>query len=298
MKKMLITGATGNIGKEVVNSLLNSEETELQVVAAVRNVEKAAGQFPNDERLTFTRFDFENEQTFDTAFRGTDVFFLLRPPHLSDVKKYFHPLLQSARKNGVEQIVFLSVQGADKSKVIPHNKIERLIQSMQFRYIFVRPSYFMQNLTTSLRAEIVTQNSITLPAARAVFNWVDAQNVGEAAARLMLNFAEQEHKAFDITGSENKHFGEVAEILSAVTGKPVHYRSLNPLSFFFKKKKEGVPGNFALVMTLLHFLPRIQDEPEISTNYRKLTGKKPTTVKEFIEREKELFIQEDRPASS
>ena len=298
MKKMLITGATGNIGKEVVLSLLASEETEVRVIAAVRNVEKAAGQFPDDKRLGFTPFDFENEQTFDTAFHGIDMLFLLRPPHLADVKKYFHPLLQSARTNGVGQVVFLSVQGADKSSVIPHNKIERLIRSMPFRYIFVRPSYFMQNLTTTLRAEIVNQQSITLPAARAVFNWVDAQNVGEAAARLMLNFTEQENKAFDITGPENKHFGEVAEMIAAVTGKPVIYRSVNPIRFFFRKKREGVPGNFALVMTLLHFLPRVQDEPEISANYRKLTGKKPTSVKEFIAREKALFIQEGRQAGT
>jgi hypothetical protein len=52
--------------------------------------------------------------------KNIDVLFLLRPPHISEVETYFNPLLQSAKENNIKKIVFLSVQGAEKSKIIPH----------------------------------------------------------------------------------------------------------------------------------------------------------------------------------
>jgi len=286
MKRILITGATGNIGHEVVHYLseLNSDS---EILAAVRNVEKAKVTFKNYPDLLFCHFDFENQSTYARAFKKVDILFLLRPPHISDVDKVFRPLLNSAKKIGINKILFLSVQGAEKSKVIPHNKIERLIQELEFKFIFVRPSYFMQNLTTTLLPEILKNQRITLPSGKAKFNWIDVKNIGEAIALLILNFDKYKNDAFEITGTENKNFGDVVDLMTDITGKRVKFNSINPISFYIRKKKEGMNRGFATVMTILHFLPRLQAEPKISGNYQKLTGKKPTTLKQFIQREKE-----------
>lgn len=211
----------------------------------------------------------------------------MRPPHISDVEKVFRPLLNSAKENEINKVVFLSVQGAEKSKVIPHNKIERLIQELCFEYIFVRPSYFMQNLTTTLLPEILEKRSITLPSGKAQFNWIDVKNIGEATANLALKFDSFQNQALEITGTENKNFSEVTLLISNTLGIKIQFIGINPISFYFRKTKEGVQSGFAIVMTILHFLPRLQAEPKISDNYLKLTGKTPTTLKEFIEREKE-----------
>jgi len=176
MKRILVTGATGNIGLEVIH-YLNELNFDSEILAAVRNIEKAKKTFKNYPGLLFRPFDFENESTYSVAFDQIDILFLLRPPHISDVEKVFRPLLNSAREKGVNKIVFLSVQGAEKSKVIPHNKIERLIQELNFLYIFVRPSYFMQNLITTLLPEILAKKSITLPSGNAKFNWIDVKTL-------------------------------------------------------------------------------------------------------------------------
>jgi len=286
MKRILITGATGNIGFEVVH-YLNELNSDTEIFVAVRSVEKAKKSFNNYPDLLYRQFDFENERTYSKAFDQIDILFLLRPPHISNVEEVFRPLLSSAKKNGINKIVFLSVQGAEKSKVIPHNKIERLIQQLRFNYIFVRPSYFMQNLTTTLLPEIINKKSITLPSGRAKFNWIDVKNIGEATANLILKFDKYRNQAFEITGTENKNFKDVARLISKISGEKIRFISLNPISFYLRKKKEGVQSGFAIVMTILHFLPRLQAEPKISHNYQKLTGKAPTTLQEFIEREKD-----------
>ena len=286
MKRILITGATGNIGTEVVHSLieLNSDS---EIIVAVRNIKKARKKFTDSPKLLFRQFDFDKSDTFSATFNQIDVLFLLRPPHISEVDKFFRPLLNSAKENGINKIVFLSVQGAEKSKVIPHNRIEHLIQELKFNYIFVRPSYFMQNLTTTLLPEIVNSRTITLPSGNAKFNWIDVKNIGEASARLILDFEKYQNQAYEITGIESKNFSEVAQLMTEITGERIRFRNINPLSFYFKKKKEGIRSGFALVMTILHFLPRLQADPEISDIYHKLTGKVPTRLQEFIERENE-----------
>lgn len=285
MKRILVTGATGNVGSEVIH-FLSEYKPKLQTIAAVRNVDKAKDTFKEYPSLSFRRFDVENTDTFKTAFHGVDILFLLRPPHISDVDKSFRPLLNSAKESGIKNIVFLSVQGAEKSKVIPHNKIERLIKENEFNYIFIRPSYFMQNLTTTLLPEIAQKKSITLPSGNAKFNWVDTKNIGEASAQLLLNFEKNQNRPFEITGTENKSFSEVSKLITELTGEKITYKSINPISFYFKKKTEGTKSGFAVVMTILHFLPRFQNEPLISKDYFKLTGKNPTTLQEFIKREK------------
>lgn len=286
MKRILITGATGNIGTEVVHYLYELEN-EAEIIVAVRNIKSAKNKFPNCPKLVFRTFDFEEQNSFNGAFKDIDILFLLRPPHISEVDKYFQPLLKSAKKNGIEKVVFLSVQGAEKSKVIPHNKIERLIKSNDFKYIFVRPSYFMQNLTTTLLPEILENQTITLPSGQAKFNWIDVKNIGQVSAVLIKSFDKYQNSAYEITGTENKNFQEVTEIMTEITGTKFRFKSINPISFYFKKRKSGVQSGFAIVMTILHFLPRLQREPEISDNYFKLTGNKTTTLKEFINREKE-----------
>lgn len=155
----------------------------------------------------------------------------------------------------------------------------------------MRPSYFMQNLTTTLLPEIQNNKTITLPSGQAKFNWMNVKNIGEAAAVLIALFDKYENSIYDITGTENKSFQEVTEILSQTTGTTFHFKNINPVSFYFKKRKEGMTSAFAIVMTLLHVLPRFQQEPKVSQNYQKLTGNKPTTLQEFIRREKHKFIK-------
>lgn len=290
MNKILITGATGNIGTEVIKYLyhLNKED---KIIVGARNVDKAKKKFNEFTSLEYREFDFENQSVFDNSFKKIDVLFLLRPPHISDVDAIFKPLLIRAKKNKINKIVFLSVQGAEKSKVIPHNKIERLVQKLEFNYIFVRPSYFMQNLTTTLITEIREQKTITLPSGKAKFNWIDTQNIGEATAVLITSFDKFQNKSFEITGTENKSFGEVTQIMSDILPIKIRFHSMNPVRFYLRKRKEGLTKGYALVMTILHFLPRLQKEPKISNNFTVLTNKTPTTLSKFIEREKEVFLK-------
>jgi len=288
IKQILITGATGNVGFEVIR-FLEKMETPNRIIAGVRNIESAKRQFKDFSKIEFVDFDFEHPETFDNALRNIDTIFLLRPPHISDIEKYFRPLIQKIKEHNVNEVVFLSVQGAEKSNIIPHNKIEKLIQEYQLDYIFLRPSYFMQNLTTTLLEDIKTKRQIILPSGEAKFNWIDIENIGETSSVLLNRFSEFKNQAIELTGNENVNFFKVANLISEVVENPVSFSNVNPFKFYKMKKKEGMITAMIVVMIVLHFLPRIQKEPVISHFYENLTGKKPTSLIEFIEREKIKF---------
>ncbi len=288
MKNILITGATGNIGMEVIRYLFELN-TQNEIYAGVRNIGNAKKMFQNYNKLQYRHFDFENPETFENALDNINMVFLLRPPHISDIDKYIKPLIKKIKEKGIEQIVFLSVQSAEKSKIIPHNKIERLITEYSLDYVFLRPSYFMQNLTTILYKDIIERHKIILPASKAKFNWIDIKNIAETVALIMGRFEIYKNKPYEITGYENKNFYEVATILSEVSGNTILFENVNPFKFFRIKKKEGMLTGMIFVMIILHILPRFQKEPEISDFYEKLTGKKPTSLAEFVKREQNKF---------
>lgn len=285
MKQILITGATGNIGTEVIRSL-TTLGTKNQIIAGVRNISKAKQIFHDFQNLDYRDFDFENPRTFDKSLDNIDCIFLLRPPHISDVDKYFKPLIRKISEKGITQIIFLSVQGAEKSKIIPHNKIERLIRDSGLDFIFLRPGYFMQNLTTTLLKDIQLKRQIILPAGKAKFNWIDIKNIGEVTSVLLDNFELHKNKEIELTGPENLDFYSVVDIMNSVTKEKIEFMNVNPLRFFRLKKQDGLNSGLIIVMTMLHFLPRLQKDPGISNNYEILTGYKPTTLKEFVYRER------------
>jgi uncharacterized protein YbjT (DUF2867 family) len=318
--KILITGATGNVGKAVIDHLVlvsrlintdanDDEDRQLQVFAGVRDPDKSRFD-PN--QVTCTKFDFEDVQTMKEALDSTGcrVLFLVRPPQLANVQKYFQPLIDAAiaRRKTIQHIVFLSVQGADANKHIPHAKIEQAIVASKIPYTFVRPAYFMQNfLQSPMFDELVVQpeHRVFLPTGHAKFTVIDVNDIGRAVAGILLSISsgQQIHvnKSYDLTNAEQLSFSEMAEILNDELPYTVTYTSPNPVRFFFvmRQRYQKLPRMFVTVMIMLHYLPRFQSEPP-PTNADKVmelcalvdgndvdTKQELTTFREFVQQHKQ-----------
>lgn len=286
MKRILITGATGNVGTEVIKALLQAKENSA-IYAGVRHAPKA-GAFP--EHVKPVHFDFENPDTQEAALQHTDVLFLLRPPQLAAVKKDFDPLIARAKKAGVQHIVFLSVQGAGSNSFIPHHKIENSVAASGIPYTFLRPAYFMQNFTTTLRNDLVRHRRIFLPAGSAPFTLVDVGDIGAVAAVVLAHPENFLNCAYDLTAEAQYTFPQMATILSEVLQTAIRYESPNLLRFYLAKRKEGLAPGFIAVMMLLHFLPRFQKAPAVSQSIRHITGNVPTDFRQFAERHKAQLL--------
>ncbi|GAB2786519.1 SDR family oxidoreductase [Rhabdobacter roseus] len=288
MKNVLITGAAGNVGLALIEAL-HQHNGPLKIRAGVRNLNEVPASL-RAYPLELTHFDFTDEATYYPALAGCDMLFLLRPPQLSKVNKYFKPLIEAAEKAKVQHVVFLSVQGVENTSFIPHHKIEKLIVQSSLPYTFLRPAYFMQNFSTSLRQELLVRKRIFLPAGKASFTLVDVRDVGAVAARILAAPLQHRYQAYDLTAQDRLTFGEMATSLSRGLGTRITYESPGLLRFFWKKWQEKVPKGYILVMIMLHYLPRFQRVPPLSDWVETLTGRPPISFAEYVQDHKRQLV--------
>lgn len=290
MKKVLITGATGNVGLEIIKSLAKLYHP-LQINAGVRDVAADKKKLAEYD-ISVQQFDFTDVTTYQAALQDCDILFLLRPPQISAVAKYFKPLIAIAKAAKIQHIVFLSVQGVEKSTIIPHHKIEKLITESNIPYTFLRPAYFMQNFTTTLRNDLVHNKRIFLPAGNAKFTLIDVRDIGAVAAKILMDTTKHINQSYELTCNEKLTFKEMAAQLSKELGIIIQYKSPNLLHFYFTKRKEKIPSMLILVMIMLHYFPRFQQAPSVTKWVEKITGRQPTTFNQFIEDNKKNLIQQ------
>lgn len=288
MEKLLITGATGNVGIEVIKSLQKIEHN-LDIFAGVRDLEKDNEKL-SEFYLIPEKFDFMDVSTFEPALKNCQVLFLLRPPQISEFEKYFKPLIEIAQKCEVKHIVFLSVQGVEKSSIIPHHKIEKLIVESEIPYTFLRPAYFMQNFTTTLHDDLVNRKRIFLPAGKAKFTLIDVRDIGEMAVKIMTDTTKHINQSYELTCNEKLSFQEMADKLTLGLGMKITYISPNLFSFTIQKLRENVPFGYILVLIMLHYLPRFQQEPFFSNAFKEITGKNPISFDQFVIDNKDLLL--------
>ncbi|HSN62105.1 MAG TPA: NmrA family NAD(P)-binding protein [Ferruginibacter sp.] len=289
MTKVLITGATGNVGTAVIKSLQNIHH-QLDIYAAVRNIKEDSIKFP-DSNVKFLQFDFTDFSTYSTALQGCDILFLLRPPQISEVDKYFKPIIDTCKVKAVKHIVFLSVQGVEKSKIIPHHKIEKLIVDSKIPYSFLRPAYFMQNFTGTLYNDLVNKKRIYLPAGNAKFTLIDVRDIGSIAAIILMQTSQHINKSYKLTCNQKLTFSEMAGILSSILGTDIKYISPNLASFFLTKRKEKIPAMLILVMIMLHYFPRFKQEPERTDWVENILQRQPITFEQFVTDNKQLLTK-------
>ena len=285
--RILVTGATGNVGAATVAHLLAQYAGAVEVTAAVPDVTRARQALLQPE-LRFVRLDFEDLSTAKAALAGKDKLFLLRPPQLADVRKYMEPVVLAAKAAGVKHVVFLSLQGVEHNKLTPHYKIEQIIRREGLPYTFLRPSFFMQNLSTTHRAEIAERSEIFIPAGRGKTNFVDVRDVGEAAARVLAG-ANHLDRAYELTGATAYDYYEVAGLLSRTLGRPIRYRNPSVPHFCWRKWREGVPVPFILVMTALYTVAKLGKAAGYAPDLQTLLGRAPTSLAQFAEDYKDAW---------
>ncbi len=248
--KVLVTGALGNVGAEVVKHL---QETGIPFRAADRDVTRLRERFGAD--VGAVTFNFTRRETYGPAFDGVEKMFLMRPPQIANIQRDMVPALEAAKAAGVKHVVFLSLIGIERAKFVPHYKVEAYLRASGQAWTFLRCSFFMQNLNTTHRTEIRERDEIFVPVGSARTSFIDVRDIA-AVAVVALTEPGHAGQAYDLTGSEALDYWQVAEIMSRILERKITYRNPNPLSFLASHLRSGTPLTFALVMTGLYLSTR------------------------------------------
>jgi len=228
MRTILVTGATGTVGSEVVKQLASSDQRGQSVIRAAIHSQNKADKFKSDNKtVEIVNFDYNKPDTIADALDHIDTLFLvtLPAPNMANISS---SLVKEAKKNGVKYIVKLSVMKADAEPGFTvgrlHRQEEKIIEESGIPYTFLRPTSFMQSFVNFYSQTIKTQNAFYLHAGDVKFSFVDVRDIAAVAVKLLTkNGSQHKNKAYGLTGQEALSYTQAAEILSKETGKKIFY---------------------------------------------------------------------------
>ena len=147
----------------------------------------------------------------------------------------------------------------------------------------LRPAYFMQNFTSTLREELVRRHRIFLPAGNARFTLVDVSDIARVAVQVLTQPGTQHHgQAYTLTSETPLTFQQMADQLTTGLGTPITYVSPSPWRFYMSLRRDGREPSLIFVMLLLHMLPRFTGTPLVTRTVFDMTHRKPTEFVQFV----------------
>lgn len=285
MSDILITGATGNVGAAITNAL---SRKGIVVRAGVRNPDT----YPKNAHVNPVRFDFAQTGTHQNALAGVRKMFLMRPPAIANPKTSIIPFVDFAIDAGVEHIVFLSLLGVEHNRFVPHRSIEDHIVSRGISYTFLRAGFFMQNLDTTHRADLLERDELFMPAGRGKTSFIDVRDIGEVGA-LALAESGHEKRAYSLTGDAALDYDEVAQIFSDVLGRRIRYANPSAWAFVRRWREHGAPWGQVLVMTAIYTVTRLGRSATITADVQRILGRPAITFRQYVEDYRACWTRED-----
>ena len=247
---ILITGATGNNGQELIRQLAAMGQ---QVRALVRNPARAANlKGPNVELVAG---DFDQAATLDAALQGADKAFLLTPVAERSVE-WQKAFIQAAQRAYVKQLVKFSGMGASPRTSVEllrmHGETDDLLRNSGIPFTILQPNSFHQNILSSA-GTIKAQGAFYWPMKSAQQSTVDIRDINAVAAKVFTSPG-HDGKTYVITGPEALTFQQAAEKLSAVLGREIQYLDVPLPAAAEGMRKSGMPEwNVRAVTELLGY---------------------------------------------
>jgi uncharacterized protein YbjT (DUF2867 family) len=280
----------GTVGREVVRALL---ARGARVIAADHREARVQALF--GDTVVAARLDFRDRATWASAVQGAGQLFLMRPPAIADVENNLNPFVDFARSQGVDHVVFLSVAGAGKNKVVPHRKVEDHLRARGDHHTNLRPGFFAQNLETAYREDIVGDDRIYLPGGTAPVNWIDVRDIAEVAALVHAEPERHRGQSYTLAGPGPVPWSVVTDALTAALGRPIRYQPASVLGYVRHLSRRGMPRGAILVQTILHFLLRFGQGATVDPTMEQLLQRPGRSIREYVTDHAHLWARQRVP---
>jgi len=274
---ILVSGATGRTGREVVKELIAKGE---QVRALVRDPERAeAIRGPGVELLVG---DLEKPETWEAALNGVDKAFLLSPegPQMAELHGKF---AEAANNAGVRHLVRMSILVANPDSPLAigkwHGEADQNVAKSGIPYTIIRPAYFMQNIIGSARM-IAMEGAFPGAMGDGKVGVIDTRDIGNVAATILTSDG-HEGKTYPLTGPESLSLGELAGKLSAVLGKEVKYVNVSQADAKSGMMAMGMPDWMADGWAAMATMISTGAANMVTPMVKEVTGQEPRSFDQF-----------------
>jgi NAD(P)H dehydrogenase (quinone) len=279
---ILVTGATGKLGKTVIHQLLKNTPGE-NVAALVRDQTKATDLKEWGVNIRVGHYD--DPDLLESAMQGIETVLLIAGTNEDSRVQQHQNVVDAAKKAGVQGIAYTSRNLKDTSNManklmLGHFQTEDAIKASGLTYAIFRNALYMDTIPNFV-GEKVLETGISLPAGQGKVAFALRGDMGEAIANSLLAGGWNE-TTYKLTGSHAYSFDDVAAALTKLSSHEVKYTPADPTAFAAQMFQRGVPE--IVVGRVVGFMTDIKNgqEDEISPDLEQLLGRKPATLEEGL----------------
>ncbi len=278
--KILVTGATGNIGGEIVRLL---KEKNADFVAATNN--------RSIEGVDSVALNFADTQSLEAAMQGVSTLFMVLANH-PDMLTWGKNVIDTAKKCGVMHIVRSSGSLADGNSSIGVRKVlaetNQYLKESGIDYTITAPGFFMQNFI-NFHGDDYKNGALYLPAGDGKVAWVDVRDIAAVNVHVLLNPEKYRNQTLTITGPKALSYAEAVAVLNSVLGKDVTYVAVS--DEVARKAMTGMefPKFLIDLMIDLNLCIRKGFAEETTTTVEEVTGKEAISFEQFIQDHKRAW---------
>lgn len=241
-----ITGATGQLGRLVIQNLLKSVPAG-QIVAAVRSPEKAADLAALG--LQVRQADYAQPATLEAAFQGVDKLLLISSSEVGQRAPQHAAVIAAAKKAGVKLLAYTSILRADSSPLglaAEHNETETMLRASGLPHVLLRNGWYTENYTGSVGAAV--QYGAVMGSAKDGRIASAARADYAAAAAAVLTKEGQAGKVYELAGDTAYTLADLAAEIARQSGKPVVYKDMPEAEYKAALMQVGLPEGFAALL--------------------------------------------------
>lgn len=285
MNKILITGATGQLGRAAVNELLQKVNSN-DISVLVRNPEKAEDLKAKGVKVI--KGDYNDYASLVAAFKGVDKLYFVSSSDVMNRFAQHQNVVKAAVEAGVRHIIYTSAQRTSEDGTSPialvadaHWQTDNLIKQSGLTYTILKHGLYADILPMFMGDKVIETGTIFLPAGDGKASYASRNDLAAAGA-IVLTTEGHENKVYEFGGPVSYSFYDIAGILSELSGKTIQYVSPSVEVYSEQLKSFGVPDQ-AIQGAATFCVAIAQGEFDYpSGDLERFLGRKPETVKEFL----------------
>jgi len=244
---ILVTGASGQLGRLIVNSLIQRGIAANQIVVAVRSPEKV--QDLAEQGIVVRKADYTDTASLTAAMLGVKRVVLVSSSEVGQRAEQHKNIVQAAKAAEIELLAYTSILDAQNSPLTlaaEHVETENMLAASGVPYALLRNGWYSENYTGTVSVAI-EHGAVLGSAGEGKYSTAARADYAEAAA-VVITSENQADKVYELAGDSAFTLGEYAQAVTKISGKNVVYQNLPEAEYTKVLVEMGLPEGFAAIL--------------------------------------------------